>query len=196
MKISKTLYVADRHQWRAWLEKNHDTESEVWLIYYKKHTGRPRIPYDDAVEEALCFGWIDSVVQRIDDEKYAQKFTPRKDTSQWSALNKRRVAKLIKEGRMTKAGLAKINYPVADNGQEGPEPEGQREELAVPQYVTQALMANKKAWENFNNLAPSHRRNYIRWITDAKKEETRNRRLREAIEVRPDLWPVGDAAAS
>src|SRR5256885_14789235 len=108
MKISKTLYVTSRDDWRAWLEKNHETEKEVWLIYYKKHTNRPRIPYDDAVEEALCFGWIDSIVQKIDDERYAQKFTPRKSSSKWSESNKRRVRKLLQEGRMTQAGLAKI----------------------------------------------------------------------------------------
>ena len=107
MKISKTLYVTDRADWRAWLERHHKSESEVWLIYYKKQTGLPRIPYDDAVEEALCFGWIDSIVKRIDDEKFAQRFTPRKAKSNWSELNRERVKKLIKEGRMTEAGRAK-----------------------------------------------------------------------------------------
>ena len=108
MEITKTLYITNRVDWRAWLERNNDTEKEVWLIYYKKHTGKPRIPYDDAVEEALCFGWIDSTVKRVDDEKFAQKFTPRKNKSNWSDLNKKRAKKMIREGRMTKAGLTKI----------------------------------------------------------------------------------------
>lgn len=109
MKMNKTLYVTNRDDWRAWLNKNHKTEKEVWLIYYKNHTGKPTIPYDVAVEEALCFGWIDSIVKRIDDERYMQKFTPRKTNSNWSELNKKRVKKMIKEGRMTEAGMAKIN---------------------------------------------------------------------------------------
>src|SRR5262249_60030780 len=87
----------------------HQSETEVWLIYYKKPSGQPRIPYDDAVEEALCFGWVDSIVKRIDDAKFAQKFTPRRGRTRWSALNKRRLRKLIREGRMTPAGLAKID---------------------------------------------------------------------------------------
>jgi uncharacterized protein YdeI (YjbR/CyaY-like superfamily) len=100
------LYVTTRDEWRAWLAEHHDTEREVWLVSYKKHTGRPQIPYDDAVEEALCFGWIDSLVKTIDDERFAQKFTPRKEKSNWSESNKRRVRKLVREGRMTEAGLA------------------------------------------------------------------------------------------
>ncbi|MGB2982026.1 MAG: hypothetical protein WBC77_12350, partial [Candidatus Zixiibacteriota bacterium] len=103
--MSKTLYVTNRDDWRAWLRKNHSSQKEVWLIYYKKHTGKPRIPYDDAVEEALCYGWIDSTIKRIDEEKYAQKFTPRSEKSNWSELNKRRAKKMIREGRMTQAGL-------------------------------------------------------------------------------------------
>jgi uncharacterized protein YdeI (YjbR/CyaY-like superfamily) len=183
VQIRKTLYVAKRHEWRAWLKENHATETEIWLIYYKKHTGKPRIPYDDAVEEALCFGWIDSIVQRIDDEKYAQKFTPRKDRSKWSQLNRRRFAKLIKEGRMTEAGLAKINQAVAEKSSEGRKSEKRSKELAIPGYVKEGLKANRPAWENFQKLAPSHRRNYIGWITSAKREETRNRRLGEAIKL-------------
>lgn len=178
MRISKTLYVTTREEWRAWLAKHHQSESEVWLVYYKKQTGRPRIPYDDAVEEALCFGWIDSIVKRIDDAKFAQKFTPRKDCTKWSALNKGRVRKLIREGRMTKAGLAKIDVVLL-----GDEPQAKpaKGKFALPRFVRQALMANQKAWEYFQNLAPSYRRLYIAWIMDAKKEETRARRLREAV---------------
>src|SRR5882762_9558352 len=112
MEIRKTLYVTSREEWRAWLTKHYQSETEVWLIYYKKHTGQPRISYDHAVEEALCFGWVDSIVKRIDDEKFAQKFTPRRDWTKWSALNKRRLRKLIREGRMTEGGLAKIDLVI------------------------------------------------------------------------------------
>src|SRR5437588_1794202 len=178
MEIRKTLYVTSRQEWRAWLTKHYQSETEVWLIYYKKQSGRPRIPYDHAVEEALCFGWVDSIVKRIDDDKFAQKFTPRRDCTKWSALNKRRLRKLIREGRMTEPGLAKIDF--ATLGEE-PRAKPGKGDPDIPRFVKQALMANAKAWENFQNLAPSHRRQYIHWIMDAKKEETRDRRLREAV---------------
>src|SRR5215813_8427147 len=114
MEIRKTLYVTSREEWRAWLTKHYQSETEVWLIYYKKHTGQPRISYDHAVEEALCFGWVDSIVKRIDDEKFAQKFTPRRDCTKWSANNLRRVRKLMREGRMSEAGRAKIGRAILD----------------------------------------------------------------------------------
>ncbi|MCK4673300.1 hypothetical protein KAT67_04885, partial [candidate division WOR-3 bacterium] len=106
MKISKKLYVTNRDDWHAWLKKNHATKKEIWLVYYKKHTGKPRIPYNDAVEEALCYGWIDSIVKRLNNEKYAQKYTPRRAKSIWSRLNIERAKKMISQGKMTKTGLA------------------------------------------------------------------------------------------
>jgi uncharacterized protein YdeI (YjbR/CyaY-like superfamily) len=182
MEISKTLYVPERADWRAWLERHHKTETEVWLIYYKKHTGRPTIPYDCAVEEALCFGWIDSTVKRIDDEKYAQRFTPRKDNKNWSDPNKKRVRKLMKEGKMTKAGLAKISDEVLSQ-LESSSAQKKREALVIPAYFKEALIANEHAWANFNNLAASYRSDYVHWVTSCKKEETRDRRLKEAVEL-------------
>ena len=178
MKITKTLYVTNRADWRQWLQAHHQSETEVWLIYYKKHSGQARIPYDDAVEEALCFGWIDSVIQRIDDEKYAQKYSPRRPGSQWSALNIGRMHKMIEAGMMTEAGLAKIDPALIG----APAKSRKRQlELAVPPFMQQALMASPQAWENFCNLAPSYRRQYIGWISAAKREETRQKRLQEAI---------------
>jgi uncharacterized protein YdeI (YjbR/CyaY-like superfamily) len=181
MSTLKTLYVTNREEWRSWLRKNHDKEKEIWLIYYKKHSGRPRISYDDMVEEALCFGWIDSIVKRIDDLKYAQKLTPRKLKSKWSTLNRGRVAKMIKAGRMTQAGLDKISFPIHEV--ESPRTEKRKIELAMPAYLERGLRKNKKAWENFKSLAPSHRRNYVGWITSAKQEATRMRRLSEAVKL-------------
>jgi len=177
MEIRKTLYVATRDAWRSWLTKHHASESEVWLIYYKQQSDRPRIPYDDAVEEALCFGWIDSIVKRIDDEKFAQKFTPRRNTSKWSELNKRRVRKLIREGRMTDAGLARIDAATLDEAKGRPS----KGDGDLPSGVRRALQANAKAWKNFQSLSPSRRAAYVRLITDAKQEATRERRLREVI---------------
>jgi len=106
MNVGKTLYVDSRSKWRKWLEKFHDKEKEIWLVFYRKNSGKPRISYNDAVEEALCFGWIDSIEKGIDDEKFAQRFTPRKPKSNLSDSNKERVKRLIKEGKMTKSGLA------------------------------------------------------------------------------------------
>lgn len=181
MKLTEKLYVTNRDDWRAWLRKNHDTKKEVWLIYYKKHTGKPRIPYDDAVEEALCFGWTDNIVKKIDDEKFAQKFTPRKGKSKWSELDKKRARKMIKEGKMTKAGLAKIRE--AKNSGEWFITAPVRKELVIPPDIEKALATNEKALDNLNNLANSYKRNFIGWITNAKREETRKRRLTEAIRL-------------
>ena len=182
MKITETFHARNRDEWRAWLDKNHAAKTEVWLVFYKQHTGRSSIPYEDAVEEALCFGWIDSVIQRIDDKKYGLKFTPRRDGSKWSALNKRRVAKMIQEGRMTEAGLAKLSYSGAEDDY-GRTPQRKAEELIIPRYFEQALSRNRKAWENFKRLAPSHRRAYIHWITAAKTDGTRDRRVAEAVRL-------------
>ena len=170
MEIRKMLHVASREEWRAWLMKHYQSETEVWLIYYKKHTGQPRISYDHAVEEALCFGWVDSTVKRIDDEKFAQKFTPRRDCAKWSAINITRVRKLIREGRMTEAGRAKINLVLLG---EKPQAKQGKRDLDIPRIIKKALAENAKAWKNFRNLAPSKRRGYIQWIMDVKKVDAR-----------------------
>ncbi len=110
MIIGKTLYVTNRKEWRSWLTKYADSEPEIWLIYYRKVTKKPRISHDDAVLEALCFGWIDSTAKKIDDERFAQRFSPRKKTSKLSQINLERVRQLIKEKKMTKAGLLAIAH--------------------------------------------------------------------------------------
>lgn len=172
----KTLHVTTREDWRAWLAAHHDTEREIWLVYAKQHTGQPRVPYDDAVEEALCFGWIDSIVKRLDDDFYAQKFTPRKATSQWSESNLRRYARLLKAGRLAPAGLAK-GPPAVKTEAKPPSVAGP----AVPDYIEQRLRTNAQASKNFQNLAPSYRRLYVKWIDTAKRDETRRKRLEEAV---------------
>lgn len=184
MKILKTVHVTNRESWRAWLEKNHDRETEIWLVYDKKHTGRPRIPYGDAVEEALCFGWIDSNIQYLNERQYVQKFTPRNAKSRWSALNKRRAEKLIREGRMTQAGLAKTDgITKEDSDAEVRKIKAKRKDLEIPSLFEKALTTHPKARDYFNHLAPSYRRNYILWISNAKREETRNKRISEAINL-------------
>jgi len=174
-----TTHPTTRAAWRAWLAAHHDREKEIWLVYNKRHTGAPRVEYDDAVEEALCFGWIDSIVRTIDADRYAQKFTPRKAKSKWSELNRRRFAKMVREGKMTPAGLAK-SPPQDENGATKNKPSAGD---SVPGYIEEALRANGVAWANFSNLAPSYRRLYVGWIENAKKEETRRKRLAEAVSL-------------
>jgi uncharacterized protein YdeI (YjbR/CyaY-like superfamily) len=176
MIIDKSFYAPSRETWRAWLTGHAAAETEVWLIYSKAGTGQPSIPYEDSVEEALCFGWIDSLIKRIDEQKYARKFTPRRPGSAWSDTNKRRVAKIIREGRMTAAGLDRIDYPL-----EEPPPLPVRKELVIPEWLADGLRASPRAWENFKKLPPSHQRRYAGWISNAKKNETRQRRIQAAI---------------
>ncbi len=177
--MKKYLDLKNRGQWRKWLSKNYGSVKEIWLVYYKRHTGEKSIPYEDSVEEALCFGWVDSTVNRLDDERYARKFTPRKGDSVWSDLNKTRARKMIKEGLMTKHGLARIED--AKRSGEWFRPAEVRTELVVPESVKKVLRGNKRARDNFERLAPSHKRQYIGWITAAKKEETQKRRLKEMV---------------
>ena len=108
VEIGQTLHVSNREEWRRWLSDHHRTEREIWLVFYKKNSGKIGIGYEEAVEEALCFGWIDSLARRIDDEQYAQKFSPRKPNSGWSESNKRRIEQLRRQGKMTEAGLAAL----------------------------------------------------------------------------------------
>ncbi|MFC2054927.1 YdeI family protein [Chloroflexota bacterium] len=169
----------DRDEWRTWLEEHHQSESEVWLIYYKGHTGKKSIRYEEAVEEALCFGWIDSKVKRIDEEKYMQRYTPRKELSNWSESNKKRVKKLIANGQMTQAGLEKVD--IAKRNGSWNRLEDIDKELVVPGDLEAALAQNPKAEENFNGFAPSHKKQYLWWLKSAKKAETRERRIQEIV---------------
>jgi len=173
------LYIANRKEWQEWLKQNHTQKSVIWLIYYKKHTGIPRIPYDDAVEEALCYGWIDSTVKRIDDETFMQKFTPRNKNSIWSKLNKQRVEKMIKSGKMRKAGLERVN-DAKKNGK-WDAAYAVKDDIEMPRELEKALNRNKKARENFDNFAPSYRRNYIGWVAGAKRQETIDKRVKEVV---------------
>ncbi len=179
MKITQTFEAPDRAAWREWLAEHGAHESEVWLVYFKAGSGKSGISYPDSLEEALCFGWVDSIIQKIDEEKYARKFTPRKPGSKWSELNKHLVARLIQEGRMTEAGLAKVDFPLAEASTSRPK----RPPLPVPDWMKEGLMASRQAWENFSKLPPSHQRTYIMWLSDAKREETRQKRIQQAIEM-------------
>ena len=173
------LYVANREQWREWLSKNHSTTAGVWLVFYKKETSEPTISYEAAVEEALCFGWIDSIIKKIDAAKYARKFTQRLDKSRWSALNKKRTSKMIKQGRMTEVGLAKIK--TAKKTGLWDKDDRPQITLDIPPEFAKALACNNRAKENFDKLAPTYRKHYIGWISVAKRPETKKRRIDESI---------------
>ena len=173
------LYVKTAKEWREWLKKNNDVISGVWLVFYKKEAGKPTISYQDALDEALCYGWIDSIIKKIDEVKYVRKFTKRNDNSKWSEVNKKRVEFLTKDKRMTNFGLRKI---------EAAKVNGKWYELDKPEISNntadefeQVLNKNKKAKEYFNTLAPSFQKQYRLWISAAKQTETKEKRMKEAI---------------
>jgi len=155
MKISKTLYAPDRKAWREWLKNNYRKENEIWLVYYRKKTGKPRIPYNDAVEVALCFGWIDSTAKKIDKDRFAQRFSRRNPGSEYSQTNKERLRKLITQGMVPKdviPGLGDIDP----------------EKYVFPTDIMNALRANGRAYENFQKYSPAYRRIRIAYIDSAR----------------------------
>ena len=178
MEITETFYAPDRQTWRKWLEEYHEIRDELWLIYYKKHTGRPNVTYEESVQEALRFGWIDSLIKSMDQEKYVRKFTPRKPGSRWSDTNRDRVKLLLDQGLMTEAGLRSIGGVDLDERTDPP-----KGELTVPDYIREGFSASKEAFDFFNGLAPSRKRMFVLWIDSAKREETRQKRLLEAVRL-------------
>jgi len=177
----KTFEARNRKEWRNWLEKNHSSIKEIWLIYYKKHTNEPTITYKESIEEAICFGWIDGIKKKIDSEKYTHRFTPRKKNSKWSPTNIEIAERMIKTGMM-----ATVGFNVYRNRKEY-EKEFLQIRSSIGDRLTpdieNFLKAQEKAWNNFINLTPSYRKQYILWINSAKKEETKQKRLSEAIKL-------------
>jgi uncharacterized protein YdeI (YjbR/CyaY-like superfamily) len=169
-----------RKAWRAWLAKHHASSSGVWLVYAKKHTGIPSLTYNEAVEEALCFGWIDSLLHPIDDARFKQVFTPRKTKSMWSALNKKRVERLIADGLMTAAGTKMIAL-AKENGQWNAH--SHSEALIVPPEMKKALDANAAATRNWPTYTASQRKSFLRMVTGAKRPETRAERIARVIDI-------------
>jgi uncharacterized protein YdeI (YjbR/CyaY-like superfamily) len=162
------------------LETNHATSPGIWLIYCKKESGKPGVAYDEAVEEALCFGWMDSRPNAIDEERYMQLFSPRKAKSPWSKLNKERVERLIATGLMTSAGLEKIEATKADDSWVAYDA---IEELSMPDDLVLALAENPVAEANFNAFPPSSKKNILWWIESAKRTETRLKRVQETVSM-------------
>jgi uncharacterized protein YdeI (YjbR/CyaY-like superfamily) len=169
-----------RKAWRAWLEKNHATSSAIWLVYAKKHTGIPSLSYAEAVEEALCFGWIDSLVHPIDDSLYKQIFTPRKETSAWSALNKKRVERLIADGLMTRAGMRLIDI-AKTNGRWNTH--AATDAMTMPPELKKALNGNAAAKKNWPTYTASQQKAFLRMVDGAKTAETRAKRVARVLEI-------------
>jgi uncharacterized protein YdeI (YjbR/CyaY-like superfamily) len=167
------LDVRTRPQWRAWLVKHHRSSPGVWLVVHKAHTGVKTMPYEDLVREALCFGWIDSLVKRLDDDRFAIKVTPRKATSTWSDINRRRWKELHAAGLLTPAGLA----TAPTEHRYAPKPNIPE----LPSYIRKAIKSHPDAWTFFQKLPRRERRNFVVWIHIAKRPETRERRIRESL---------------
>jgi uncharacterized protein YdeI (YjbR/CyaY-like superfamily) len=174
----KQVQPKSRAAWRRWLEKHHATSRGIWLVYAKKHTGIPSLTYNDAVEEALCFGWIDGIVKRVDDERHMQRFTPRRKGSVWSAVNLRRFARLVEQGLVMDAGHAagpKSGTKVADVSWLRPD--------VIPKDVERLVGRSKVALKNLKAMSPSRRKHFVHYIDSAKRRETREKRARLAIEL-------------
>ncbi len=173
MEITEKIYVKNREEWRDWLEKYHTSAKEIWLIYYKKGSGKSRIPYNDAVEEALCFGWIDSTVKAVDERCYVQRFSPRRKKSRLSEANKERIRQMVKAGRMTPAGIESIDHHLG----EGVNTEDHYSlfgSFDIPKDILNALQKDEIVWKNFNRFPEHYKRVRVGWIDSAR--------------IRPDIF--------
>jgi uncharacterized protein YdeI (YjbR/CyaY-like superfamily) len=168
---SKLLYVPSRKGWRAWLKKHHQSATEVWLVYFKSHSGKTRISYNDAVEEALCFGWIDSTVKSVDEDRFAQRFSVRKPKTRYSQANKERLRELVKQGKVSKAVVATLGNLL-------------EEAFEIPPDILKAIKANPQAWKNFQGLSAPYIRIRIAFIDGARKRPDEfKKRLRYFVEM-------------
>jgi uncharacterized protein YdeI (YjbR/CyaY-like superfamily) len=183
----KTLLIQTLDQWRDWLSEHHASEPEIWLIFHKQHTGAASIDYKDALDEALCFGWVDSLIKRLDDRRFARKFTPRRADSRWSAVNKKRYAELKAAGRLQPPGIKRA--PTKRSYDPPPRPIPMPSKL--PDYIRAALKNHPVASRHFDALSLSQRRRYFAWIESAKREDTKLRRLKEAIRLLTDGKALG-----
>jgi uncharacterized protein YdeI (YjbR/CyaY-like superfamily) len=171
MEITKTLHVTNPKDWRDWLKKNYKTEKEIWLVYYKKGTGKPRIEYNDAVEQALCFGWIDSIVKTLDEERTVQRFSPRKPKAKYSQANIERLRTLVAQKKVLKEVAETLGDVL-------------NEEFVIPPDILKAIKANDEAWKNFQKFSDSYKRIRIAFIDGARnRPEEFKKRLRYFVEM-------------
>jgi uncharacterized protein YdeI (YjbR/CyaY-like superfamily) len=179
-KDIETFHPKSRQEWREWLQNNYDKKTSVWLIYNKKKSNIPTVSYGEAVDEALCFGWIDSTAKPLDEEKYMQFFSKRKAKSVWSKINKDKIDRLTKEGLITKAGFESVetakqngSWTILDDA----------EALIIPVDLEIAFQKRQNASNYFFNLSRSDKRNILQWLRLAKREETRQKRIAEIVEL-------------
>lgn len=171
MKVTKTLHVTKRQDWRKWLREHSKTEKDIWLVYYKKETGKPRIAYNDAVEEALCFGWIDSTFKTLDEKRTAQRFSPRKPKSKYSPANKERLRKLLKQRKVIK----EVRETLGDISEE---------KFEIPKDILEEIKSNEEAWKHFQKFSDAYKRIRIGFIDGARKRPDEfKKRLRYFIKM-------------
>jgi uncharacterized protein YdeI (YjbR/CyaY-like superfamily) len=184
MEVGKTFYTAERKVWRAWLKAHHKTAHEIWLIYYKKHSVKPRIPYNDAVEEALCYGWIDSILKPLNEDKYTQRFTPRRKGSKLSELNRERVRRLIQQKKMTRAGFQALEHELSSIKKKG-------RDVIAPD-ILRFLKSDLMVWKNFSRFPAAYKRIRIGWIDAARRRpEIFHQRLQYFIRMTHDNKKFG-----
>lgn len=171
MDITKTLYVTNRDDWRSWLAEHFRSEQEIWLVSYRKRTGKPTIPYNDAVEEALCFGWIDSIIKNLDQKRYVQRYSPRRQHREYSQTNKERLKRLITQGKVIPEVLTRLT-------------EVGLEEFEYPKDIMAAIRANQQAWDNFQKYSGSYQRIRIAYIDGARnRPEEYKKRLKHFLRL-------------
>ena len=185
-----SVHPKSRREWRLWLEANHTRPQGVWLVTYKKATGKPRLDYEEAVEEALCFGWIDSKGNKLDEERSMLWMAPRNPGTGWSRINKERIARLVQAGRVAPAGLAKIEAAKQDGSWSALDAV---EALEIPSDLKKALGEFPNAKKYFEAFPRSAKRGILEWISHAKKPETRAKRIEETVRlaaenIRANQW--------
>lgn len=180
MEEKEHLYFKNADEWRTWLHKNHHSSKGIYLLFYKVSSDYESIRWEEAVQVAICYGWIDSTVKKIDEYQRRQLFTPRKDKSVWSKLNKTYIEKLIQENAMHESGLRKIEI-AKQNGSWNSLDEV--ENHVIPEDLQLAFKDNPKAWSNYQSFSPSYRKSYLYWLNQAKRVETRQNRIREIIRL-------------
>lgn len=177
MDSEKVFYAPDRKSWRAWLKKNHSKEKRVALLKYRKHTGKPALSHKESMEEAICFGWIDTTIKKLDHDRYIRHFVRRGPKANWSTATLSYAKRLIREKRMAPAGLAAYKLGLKKLPFDHDIPK----DPPVPEDLKQALEKDQKSKENFDNLAPSYRRTYLRWLFRAKQSATREKRINSIL---------------
>ena len=180
LEEKELLYFKNTLEWRKWLHDNHQTSKGVYLIFYRVNSNKESMRWEDAVQVAICYGWIDSTVKKLDDERRRQMFTPRKDKSVWSKLNKTYIEKLLANNLMHESGLKKIETAKKNGSWESLDAV---ENLEMPMDLKLAFFKNKTALDNYNGFSPSYRKSYLYWLNQTKREETRKARITEILKL-------------